>query len=264
MTAQQAENTARDYYDSEDADNFYSIVWGGEDIHVGLYETPDEEIAAGQPAHRRADGRGRRHRGGLPRCSTSAPATAARRASSPSRLGCEGALPQPVARWRTSATRATKEQGLRPWSSGVPPARSRTSRCRTAASTSSGRRTRSCTPATGRRCSTRSPGCCARAVRSCSPTRWPATASTRRRSPILDRIQLSTMGTPGLLPPRTGPPRLHRGRRRLRGAPQPPHHALQPGPRGDPPPGGRRPGGTRQRRLPRPHEERSHQLGRGR
>ena len=45
MTAQQAESTARSYYDSEDADNFYSRVWGGEDIHVGLYETPDEEIA---------------------------------------------------------------------------------------------------------------------------------------------------------------------------------------------------------------------------
>ena len=46
MTAQQAESTARSYYDSEDADTFYSSVWGGEDIHVGLYETPDEEIAA--------------------------------------------------------------------------------------------------------------------------------------------------------------------------------------------------------------------------
>lgn len=46
MTAQQAETTARSYYDSEDADTFYSRVWGGEDIHVGLYETPDEEIAA--------------------------------------------------------------------------------------------------------------------------------------------------------------------------------------------------------------------------
>ncbi|OLM16934.1 MULTISPECIES: methyltransferase domain-containing protein [unclassified Pseudonocardia] len=44
--AQAAETTARSYYDSEDADNFYSRVWGGEDIHVGLYETPDEEIAA--------------------------------------------------------------------------------------------------------------------------------------------------------------------------------------------------------------------------
>lgn len=44
--AQAAETTARSYYDSEDADNFYSLVWGGEDIHVGLYETPGEEIAA--------------------------------------------------------------------------------------------------------------------------------------------------------------------------------------------------------------------------
>lgn len=44
--ARTAEDTARSYYDSADADNFYSLVWGGEDIHVGLYETADEEIAA--------------------------------------------------------------------------------------------------------------------------------------------------------------------------------------------------------------------------
>jgi sarcosine/dimethylglycine N-methyltransferase len=37
--------TARTYYNSDDADNFYFHVWGGEDIHIGLYETPDEAIA---------------------------------------------------------------------------------------------------------------------------------------------------------------------------------------------------------------------------
>jgi sarcosine/dimethylglycine N-methyltransferase len=36
---------ARDYYNSEDADNFYFHVWGGEDIHIGLYEHEDEVIA---------------------------------------------------------------------------------------------------------------------------------------------------------------------------------------------------------------------------
>jgi sarcosine/dimethylglycine N-methyltransferase len=35
---------ARDYYDSGDADNFYFHVWGGEDIHVGLYKSDDEPI----------------------------------------------------------------------------------------------------------------------------------------------------------------------------------------------------------------------------
>lgn len=40
-----AVHTARDYYNSSDADNFYAIIWGGEDIHIGLYETPEEEIA---------------------------------------------------------------------------------------------------------------------------------------------------------------------------------------------------------------------------
>lgn len=37
--------TARDYYNSEDADNFYFHIWGGEDIHIGLYEGGDEPIA---------------------------------------------------------------------------------------------------------------------------------------------------------------------------------------------------------------------------
>lgn len=36
--------TARDYYNSDDADNFYYHVWGGEDIHIGLYETENEPI----------------------------------------------------------------------------------------------------------------------------------------------------------------------------------------------------------------------------
>ena len=37
-------NTARDYYNSDDADNFYAIIWGGEDIHIGFYENQQEPI----------------------------------------------------------------------------------------------------------------------------------------------------------------------------------------------------------------------------
>jgi sarcosine/dimethylglycine N-methyltransferase len=29
---------AREYYDSPEADDFYRTIWGGEDIHIGLYE----------------------------------------------------------------------------------------------------------------------------------------------------------------------------------------------------------------------------------
>ena len=43
-TEQTATKTARDYYNSEDADLFYAEVWGGEDIHIGLYQQPDESI----------------------------------------------------------------------------------------------------------------------------------------------------------------------------------------------------------------------------
>ena len=46
----QAVAKAEEYYDSTEADSFYSNVWGGEDIHIGLYQTPDEAIA---PASRR-------------------------------------------------------------------------------------------------------------------------------------------------------------------------------------------------------------------
>lgn len=40
-----AVETARNYYNSDDADNFYHRVWGGEDIHIGLYEHDKEPIS---------------------------------------------------------------------------------------------------------------------------------------------------------------------------------------------------------------------------
>jgi sarcosine/dimethylglycine N-methyltransferase len=36
--------TARDYYNSDDADNFYATIWGGEDIHIGLYQSNEDAI----------------------------------------------------------------------------------------------------------------------------------------------------------------------------------------------------------------------------
>lgn len=38
MTVDAGVATARDYYDSDEADDFYNTIWGGEDIHVGIYE----------------------------------------------------------------------------------------------------------------------------------------------------------------------------------------------------------------------------------
>lgn len=40
-----AESTAENYYDSSDADTFYERIWGGEDIHVGIYDPSDIEIS---------------------------------------------------------------------------------------------------------------------------------------------------------------------------------------------------------------------------
>lgn len=39
-----AVHTAKDYYNSQDADNFYFTIWGGEDIHIGIYESPEDSI----------------------------------------------------------------------------------------------------------------------------------------------------------------------------------------------------------------------------
>ena len=36
--------TARNYYNSTDADRFYATIWGGEDIHIGLYERDTDTI----------------------------------------------------------------------------------------------------------------------------------------------------------------------------------------------------------------------------
>lgn len=37
-------DTAREYYNSSDADRFYATIWGGEDIHIGLYESDKDSI----------------------------------------------------------------------------------------------------------------------------------------------------------------------------------------------------------------------------
>jgi sarcosine/dimethylglycine N-methyltransferase len=39
-----AVETARTYYNSSDADTFYHTIWGGEDIHIGLYQGDDDTI----------------------------------------------------------------------------------------------------------------------------------------------------------------------------------------------------------------------------
>ena len=36
----------REYYDSDSADQFYAQVWGGEDIHIGIYQREKDSIAA--------------------------------------------------------------------------------------------------------------------------------------------------------------------------------------------------------------------------
>lgn len=44
--SEREDNVARGYYNSSDAETFYSTIWGGEDIHVGLYESREEPIKA--------------------------------------------------------------------------------------------------------------------------------------------------------------------------------------------------------------------------
>jgi len=40
----EADARAKTYYDSSEADRFYHEIWGGEDIHVGIYDRGDEPI----------------------------------------------------------------------------------------------------------------------------------------------------------------------------------------------------------------------------
>ena len=37
-------STARDYYNSPSSDNFYYTIWGGEDIHIGIYNSSSDTI----------------------------------------------------------------------------------------------------------------------------------------------------------------------------------------------------------------------------
>jgi sarcosine/dimethylglycine N-methyltransferase len=44
-----AVDKAQEYYDSNSADEFYFKIWGGEHIHVGIYNHPDESIKDASP-----------------------------------------------------------------------------------------------------------------------------------------------------------------------------------------------------------------------
>lgn len=46
MSQSEVTDQAERYYDSSDADEFYHQVWGGEDIHVGCYQSEEEPIGA--------------------------------------------------------------------------------------------------------------------------------------------------------------------------------------------------------------------------
>src|SRR5699024_950509 len=39
-----AVQTAQNYYNSNDAEYFYSSLWGGEDLHVGIHESDNEPV----------------------------------------------------------------------------------------------------------------------------------------------------------------------------------------------------------------------------
>ena len=44
MTYSNTVDTARNYYNSDSADAFYASIWGGEDIHVGIYTSENEPV----------------------------------------------------------------------------------------------------------------------------------------------------------------------------------------------------------------------------
>jgi len=44
-TAAEVTAATEAYYDSDEADSFYAEIWGGEDIHIGIYQSTEEDIA---------------------------------------------------------------------------------------------------------------------------------------------------------------------------------------------------------------------------
>lgn len=50
MPYKESERVAQAAYDCQDAGAFYSQIWGGDDIHLGMYASPDEPIA--EASHR--------------------------------------------------------------------------------------------------------------------------------------------------------------------------------------------------------------------
>lgn len=44
MTDKDLTQITKDYYNSQEADEFYYHIWGGEDIHIGIYEDHDTNI----------------------------------------------------------------------------------------------------------------------------------------------------------------------------------------------------------------------------
>ncbi|MCB1179182.1 MAG: methyltransferase domain-containing protein [Leptospiraceae bacterium] len=42
----ETETVARQYYNSKEADEFYYNIWGGEDIHIGIYDDPNISISS--------------------------------------------------------------------------------------------------------------------------------------------------------------------------------------------------------------------------
>ena len=48
-TEKTAVDKAQEYYNSTPADEFYFKIWGGEHIHVGIYDHPKEPIKDASP-----------------------------------------------------------------------------------------------------------------------------------------------------------------------------------------------------------------------
>ena len=55
-TEKTAVDKAQDYYNSTPADEFYFKIWGGEHIHVGIYNHPKEAIKEASPPNRPQNG----------------------------------------------------------------------------------------------------------------------------------------------------------------------------------------------------------------
>ena len=188
-------DVAEDYYDSNDADTFYSTIWGGEDLHIGLYDETSEIREASNAT--------------IERMVEQLPALNADTRLLDLGAGYGGAMRKLVERTGCSATclnisetqndtnrYRNRRAGVADRIKVVHGVFERTSRRRTPATTCCGARMPSFIPTSARPCCRRPGAFSSPEATSSSPTRCRRTTCPKAcLQPVYDRLNLTSLGS---------------------------------------------------------------------